>query len=295
VPTIGFLRRLRGSPRSDPGPVEPAADSVVPTDTAEAAPGATSEPVGATPDVTAAEVARPAPVACPSCGWLLDPAPTRSRPCPACRQPIVVRQFEGRLVYLSESALAVYEAERAREAQERAWDAERGRWLQLAAGVGVPTAARDRVGAGTATARAVETARRLYMDAADRTARAARQEGNWTMVAHLRREQAAAWFAALGNPVPPPEPVADLHRDGMLAVLRSLASRGTDAELVGAGCCPACRKDDGKAFKIAGELQHPRLPHPGCPKGLCACDWWIGVVEKKRRRRRRAAGGNPGI
>jgi hypothetical protein len=72
----------------------------------------------------------------------------------------------------------------------------------------------------------------------------------------------------------------------MAAVLRSLAGMSREAEVVGAECCPTCRADDGTIVRIATELKQLRLPHEGCPRGLCACDWWIavGMVPKKRRR-----------
>ncbi len=38
---------------------------------------------------------------------------------------------------------------------------------------------------------------------------------------------------------------------------------------------------------IAAELKTPRLPHDGCSKGLCACDWWIAQAAPKKPRRRK--------
>jgi hypothetical protein len=78
----------------------------------------------------------------------------------------------------------------------------------------------------------------------------------------------------------------------MTAVLRSLAPAVKQAELVSAGCCSACREDDGAVFRIAEEVRRGRLPHPGCPKGLCGCDWWPAAVEPRRRRRRAANTGS---
>ena len=40
-----------------------------------------------------------------------------------------------------------------------------------------------------------------------------------------------------------------------------------------ATCCDVCRSDDGRICRISQELLVPRLPHPGCPKGLCKCRW----------------------
>jgi hypothetical protein len=70
----------------------------------------------------------------------------------------------------------------------------------------------------------------------------------------------------------------------MLALLRSLGDAGTHAELVGASCCAACRSDDGRSYPIRQELRMPRLPHERCPRGLCACDWWLGGTPARPRR-----------
>ena len=71
----------------------------------------------------------------------------------------------------------------------------------------------------------------------------------------------------------------------MLAELRALQEAYTDAELVSVGCCRICRADDGRVFKIAAELRVRRLPHEGCTKGLCGCEWWLAMPLPKKRRR----------
>jgi hypothetical protein len=64
---------------------------------------------------------------------------------------------------------------------------------------------------------------------------------------------------------------------------------------VGASCCAACRADNERIFRIADELRVPRLPHPDCPRGLCACDWWPTVRQApKKKHRRRTAAAAPG-
>ena len=200
-----------------------------------------------------------------------------------------MRHLDGRRVYLTEAAVEVFEAERHREANERAWGIARGRWLQLAATLQVPLAKRDRIALMPISEAAVEAARILYTTAADAAAREARGEKRWEDVVRIRGEHAAALYADAGSPVPPPDDLVALYREGKSAMLRSLAKWAPDVELVGAGCCRSCREDDGKAFKIAKELREPRLPHPGCPKGLCGCDWWMAVMDQKPARRRRAA------
>ena len=111
----------------------------------------------------------------------------------------------------------------------------------------------------------------------------------WDEVARIRRRQAAALFEEAGGSAPPADEIVALHREGVAATLRALAMVSREAELVGASCCHTCRTDNDRIFRIADELRTPRLPHAGCPRGLCACDWWPAVRDPatKRRRRRR--------
>lgn len=224
---------------------------------------------------------------CPYCAVALDPPPARSRRCPSCRQSIVVRRVDGRTVLLAEAAMPVFEEQRQRTTDEHTWSAARKRWLALAETVHVPADRRARLSAAPLSASVVEASRTLYLEAAERAVRAARREKRWEVVSKVRREQAASLYAEAGGRVPPPDDVAALHREGMLAELRSLAETSRTAELVSAGCCAACRADDGKAFRITAELHTPRLPHAGCPKGICGCYWWISLADPRSLRRRR--------
>jgi hypothetical protein len=94
-------------------------------------------------------------------------------------------------------------------------------------------------------------------------------------------------YEEAGRPVPPPDDVLALHREGLVAELRALQTTSKFAELAAAGCCVACRQDDGRSFPIAAELKARRLPHEECPKGLCGCDWFIAKAPPPKRRRRR--------
>ena len=64
-----------------------------------------------------------------------------------------------------------------------------------------------------------------------------------------------------------------MHQEGATAELRGIAEISRNAELVSARCCAACRGDDRVVVRIVQELRAPRLPHAGCPKGLCRCHW----------------------
>jgi len=235
--------------------------------------------------------AAPVVVACPNCGTVLDPPPTSTRLCPRCRHRIVVRRFEGRTLYLTESALEVFEAERFRTALEQTWTRQRRDWLALGRLVGASPDRRQRIGDAPLSPASVRAARTLYLAAVERAVREARREKHWEVVARLRRQQAAALYEEAGNRRPPSTEIVALHRDAISATLREVSAVARNVELVGAACCPACRADNEKVFKIVDELRTPRLPHAGCPRGLCACDWWPAVqLPPSKRRRRRPSG-----
>ena len=269
---MSFIRRLFG--RSERDEAVPAFPELEP----EPEPASLIAPKPTTPAM-----------ACPYCAVKLDPPPARSRRCPSCREPIVVRRLDGRTILLAESAVPIFDRQRQRVANLEAWTAGRRRWLALAEGVRAPAARVARVAHADLDETTVDTARSLYVSSADKRVRIARASKRWTEVARIRRQQAAVLFADSGSAVPPPDDIAALHREGMLAELHALAKAYKDVELVGAGCCPTCRAGDGKVFRIAAELREPRLPHPDCPKGLCACEWWVAVPGPKRRQRRKAS------
>lgn len=280
---IAFIRRILGlGPAHADGP--PPADGP---------PGPGDGP--AVPEPEQPPIPEPVQVAdmtCPNCGVLVSPPPVSTRLCPRCRHRIVVRKLHGRTVYLAESAVAVYEAERERERLQLAWTTQRRRWLDLARLVGAPEERRLGLAAAPLNAATVASSRSLYLATADQAVKVARRRGNWNEVARVRREQAGALFAEAGSAAPPADDIVALYREGEAATLRAVAKLSKQAELVGASCCAPCRADNGKTFRITDELRTPRLPHPGCPRGLCACDWWPALVAapaRPRRKRRTAA------
>ncbi len=195
----------------------------------------------------------------------------------------MIRRLDGRAVYLTEAAVPVLEGERRRTADEGRWASERRRWLHLAEGLKAPGDHRERIEGAPLSADAVHAARALHLTTVEREVRAARRAKQWNEVAVIRREQAAVLFEEAGSPLPPPDDVLRLHQEAATAALRAMAGIARNADLVGATCCPACRADDGKTFRIADELRVPRLPHEGCPRGLCGCDWWIATEAPTRR------------
>ena len=232
------------------------------------------------PTLKAAVVPLAVIASCPYCALLLEPPPEADRRCVRCRQRIIVKRVEGRAVYLTEAAVLVFEAERRRIASTGRWTRDRERWLKLAASVGAPAGRIARLERAVLSDALVADARALYETTVERLVRTARRDHHWDDAARLRRDEALALYRIARSPVPPPDDVAALHREGALATLHGLGEIAREAELIGAGCCDSCRADDGRHFRISRELREPRLPHPGCPKGLCRCRWELTAQDR---------------
>jgi hypothetical protein len=206
----------------------------------------------------------------------------------------MVKRVDGRSVYLTEAAVAVFDAERKRIASGARLGRERARWLGLAASAHAPDRRHAQLSAARLSEDNVAASKALYFSAVDRAFRAARRAKDWDTAARLRRDQAAALFRAAGGSSKPPAPeVVALYREGVAAELRGIAELSRDAELVAASCCDACRADDHRIFKISTELRQPRLPHAACPRGLCRCHWDLAARDRtmmRRYLRRRPAG-----
>ncbi len=223
------------------------------------------------------------PAACPTCGRLLDEVPTATRRCTECRQRIVVKRVDGRIVLLAEVAAPLFDAERRRLQDGARLKRECGRWLQLAALAGAAPdvlEARAVAVAARPTPEAVTSARALYATTVDRACRAARRARDWSTISGLRWRQARAYHRAAGAPLPADPFVIAVHRDGIGASLRYIAEFAREAELSGGRCCDACAAQDGRVVRIAAELKASSLPHADCPAGLCGCRW---DVPAKRR------------
>ena len=210
---------------------------------------------------------------CPYCAVLLQPAPVSSQRCARCHQRIIVKRADGRTVYLTEAAVPVFQAERRRVASAGRLNRDRARWLKLAAAAGAPADRTARLGAAEVSDQIVEGCRTLYLGTVEQSFRAARRERRWEDASRIRRAQALVLYRVAGSPVPPPEGILKLHWDATAAELRGIAEIAREAELVGAACCDTCRADNGHILRITAELRVPRLPHDGCPRGLCRCRW----------------------
>jgi hypothetical protein len=139
----------------------------------------------------------------------------------------------------------------------------------------------------------VAASRALYVTAVEGTVQAAKRDRRWEDASRILRDHAMTLFRIAGSPIPPPEDVLRPHREAAAATLRGLEDVARAAELVSGRCCEICKADDGRIFRIANELRTPRLPHDGCPQGLCRCDWYLAVsdgalVLRQLRRRARA-------
>jgi hypothetical protein len=228
----------------------------------------------------AVPVPRPVGASCPYCAVLLQPPPEASRRCPRCRQRIVVKHVDRRAVYLTEAAVSVFDAERWRNANSARWTRERQRWLKLAAAAGASARRAARLDAAPLSEEVVTASQALYVTTVERSYRSARHARRWGDASRIMRDHALALFRIAGSPIPPPEAVVQLHREGTSGALHDIGEVAREAELVGGTCCDACRADDGRVFRISQELRVPRLPHEGCPKGLCGCRWSIAVRDR---------------
>ena len=236
---------------------------------------------------TTAPAPAPPSVSCPYCARLLEPPPASSRTCPRCRQRIVVKHVDGRAVYLTADAVPIFESERRRVASSGRWTRERQRWLKLAAAAGATSQRAEWLAAAPPSDEVVESARALYMTTVERLFRSAKADRRWEEASRLRREQAMTLFRLAGSPSTPPQALVELKRDAEVAELRSIAQIVREARLVSADCCDICRADDGLIFRIAQELQAPRLPHQRCPTGLCRCRWALPPRDQTAIRRSR--------
>lgn len=217
---------------------------------------------------------------CPSCAFLLHPAPSEDRPCPRCDRPIVVRVLaDGRLVYLTEAAIEVFEAERIREANERRWTEQQAAWLGLAGTVGVPMTRIDRLGRTGPSEAAVDAARDLYLTASEAAAEKVQSHGEWDVAAALRRSQANDLQRIGGAPMPPEPAAVELYRKAALTELRGIGAITRSAALLSARCCDECRADGGAVVRISTEVRRTRLPHPTCPEVLCGCRWDLAPAD----------------
>ena len=217
---------------------------------------------------------------CPYCALALEPPPTASRRCTRCKQRIVVKRVQGRVVYLTEAAVEVFESERIRSANFGRWSKERAQWLKLATSVRADPSRIERLAAAPLSVQVVASAKTLYTSTAERQYRDAKREDRWEDASRLKRDQAGAMHRLAGSPAAPTADVLAMHREAVATELRGIGKMAKEASLVGSDCCDPCRADDGRTFKIAAELRTPRLPHDGCPKGLCHCRWDLTIRDR---------------
>lgn len=267
-------------PRARTGGAPTKAAGVSRTDKAAFRPGARRGQGGGVPAQRAVRAPLVAAAACPYCAVLLDPPPTASRRCGRCRQQIVVKRVDGRLAFLTEAAVAIFEAERQKEVAALRLGPLRERWLKLATTAGAAPNRVRRLAEARVSEEVVDSSRALYMATVDQAFLAARRERRWEDASEIRRGQALAVHRLAGSPTPPSEDVVALHREGVLSQLKGLAEIAREAELIGSDCCDQCRDGSGQAFSIAKELAAPRLPHVSCPKGLCRCGWDLAARDR---------------
>lgn len=214
----------------------------------------------------AARAASLQPWVCPNCGVVLEEMPRRSRKCPHCQQPIIVRTVDG-------NTLLMTEQQRDESGRQAARDAA--------------LAEARMVGATAEDFTVVERTLRSEMGAAspsDVFWRLANQQvmayataGDWVRAAQTYEAMARHLHHEGRDP-------ASVQKLAINAYLQDAALHyPTDRVMVLVGCaCAPCQQGPRKA--TLGELlQHCPIPHPDCAKGWCRChlvnDWEQGPIE----------------
>ena len=206
-----------------------------------------------------------------------------------------MKRINGAAVYLTEASVLVFDAQRERGRNSARWIRDRDRWLGHASAAGAPAERVKQLTAARLSEDVVVAARKLYLTTVDRAFRAARNDRHWDVAARLRRDEAAVLHRVDGASLAPSADVVAIFREGVAAELKGIAEIARDAELVGARCCDTCRGDDRAIARISAELRTPRLPHAGCPKGVCRCHWDLATRDRLTLRRylRRRSGAEP--
>ena len=194
----------------------------------------------------------------------------------------MVKRLDGGVLYLTVAAATALEAGQRRIKVTARLARIRDRWLTQASAVGASPAAIERIGRVTATEEGVEAARALYLGAANRAFVAANRERRFAEAASIRRAHVQALLRERGAADPVTDEIIGMYRDAMSAELKSQREFGRDVELVGAACCEACDVDSGLVVRITEEIKATRLPHAGCPKGVCLCRWVPARVAGRR-------------
>jgi hypothetical protein len=117
---------------------------------------------------------------------------------------------EGHVAYLTEAAVAIFEAERRKELDLGRWNQDRDRGLKLAAAAGAPATSTRKLAAARISEEVAEAARTLFMTTAERAFESAKRQHRWEDAARVKRDQASALHRAAGSPKPPTDDVVHL-------------------------------------------------------------------------------------
>lgn len=206
-------------------------------------------------------------LACPYCGVVLTPAPKRSRKCPECKAPIVVRTGGTGLRLITEEQAKV-------EGEEAKKQATRNRAVRWAEAVGYDRAAfeareREMLASGQNWSPA-DVAWDLMNKAAVRA-----MKGEGGHLGGIYHSQARFLFEE-GRPHLAP------FQEWSRCELRGYRESGIEkVEVLGTDdSCPACKANSGRVFTVEEALKALPIPNPNCAADdkWCRC-CWIAVIE----------------
>lgn len=219
-------------------------------------------------EVPRAEPSRPSsPAACPYCGTVIDPAPARSRKCPACRESIVVRTRRS-----DGAKLLLTEAEGKQFDRQRELDAARNDGIRRSQNIGASINDFERTEKELTEKWGFAPPRDVFWALGGKAALAAMNKRAWHELSRIYWGQARLLYEEGKSHI-------QLAREASKASLQSYAEGGFVRNVqVMAGCCQLCNRDEGRKFAIAEALEKLPIPHEACEnEGWCTCTWSAAI------------------
>jgi predicted RNA-binding Zn-ribbon protein involved in translation (DUF1610 family) len=217
---------------------------------------------------------------CPSCGVILDPAPTKSRKCPHCSERIVVRTQQGTRVLLREDEVA-----QADEAKFKA--ASKSRMMKLTNNLGLedPSTAWDKTEAELVREwRREPSPQDVFWRLSNRAIQEAQVSNDLQRLSLIYFTQARLLHEEKRDHLP-------LLREGLRAGLRSTLEATADllpseprVQILGVtrDSLPACTADNNRIITAALALSDDSpVPHSYADSAWCPCtvtvvlDTWL--------------------
>ncbi len=203
------------------------------------------------------------PAACPYCGTIIDPPPAKSRKCPACGEPIVVRTRR------TDRAKLLLTATQGKEFdKQRKLEAQRNDGIRRSQNIGASIEDFERTEKELTEKWGFAPPRDVFWALAGKAALTAFQNRDYHQLSMVYWQQARLLYEE-------GKPHMETAKEASKTYLQGYAERGFPLRVqVSAGCCPTCNRDEGRKFTIAEALEKLPIPHEACENdGWCTCTW----------------------